>query len=53
MLLKSEVMRTGYVEKMGKQGIRGDLWWGNLLKNNHLEGLEVDGKIILGWILGR
>jgi hypothetical protein len=30
-----------------------EVCWENLLENNHFRGLEVDGKITLGWILGR
>jgi hypothetical protein len=25
-------------------------WWGNLRERDHLEDLDVDGKIILRWI---
>jgi hypothetical protein len=28
-------------------------WLGNLKGRDHLEDLSVDGKIILGWILGK
>ena len=27
------------------------LWWGNLSKSDHLEGPDVDRKIILKWII--
>jgi len=26
------------------------LYWGNLREKDHLEGPDVDGRIILGWI---
>jgi len=26
-------------------------WWGNLRERTHMEGLGVDGRIILKWIL--
>ena len=25
-------------------------WWGNLKERNHLEGPDIDGRIILRWI---
>jgi hypothetical protein len=25
-------------------------WWGNMRERNHLEGLGIDGSIILKWI---
>jgi len=25
-------------------------WWGNLRKRDHLEGLGVDGRMLLKWI---
>ena len=27
-------------------------WWGNLREKDHWEDLDVDGRIILGWIFG-
>jgi hypothetical protein len=31
--------------------VNAGLWWGNLRKFDHLEGLAMDGRIILKWIL--
>jgi len=28
-------------------------WWGHLRERNHLEDLDIEGKIMLQWILRR
>jgi hypothetical protein len=33
-----------------KREVHIGLWWGNLMERGHLEGVGVDGKIILRWI---
>jgi hypothetical protein len=30
--------------------VHARFWWGNLRERDHLEGLDVDGRIILKWI---
>jgi hypothetical protein len=30
--------------------VHEEFWWGNLRRRDQLEGLGVDGKIILKWI---
>jgi hypothetical protein len=35
---------------MGKRQGRAGLWKGNLKERKHLEGPDVDGRIILKWI---
>ena len=27
------------------------VWWGNMKERDHLEGLVIDGRVILKWIL--
>jgi hypothetical protein len=34
---------------MERHDIHTEFWWGNLLKNNHLEDQEGEGKKILKW----
>jgi hypothetical protein len=34
----------------GTYGIHRGVWWGNLRERDHLEDLEVDGRIILIWL---
>jgi len=41
---------TGHVARTGRGEKYTELWWGNLRKEDHLEGLGVDGRIILRWI---
>jgi len=36
---------------MGKGDVRTGFWWGNLKERDHSEGLGVDGRIILKFIL--
>jgi len=46
-VIKSRRMRWAWhVERMVYTGF----WWGNIRERNHLEGLGVDGRIILRWI---
>jgi hypothetical protein len=35
---------------MGKQEVNAGLWWGDMMKREHLEDLCVDGNTILKWI---
>jgi hypothetical protein len=34
-----------------RQSRDADTWWGDLRDTDHLEDLDVDGRIILKWIL--
>ena len=34
----------------GREDVRTGFWWGNERERGHLEGLGVDGKVILRWI---
>jgi hypothetical protein len=36
---------------MGRGEVHTAFWWGDLREGDHLEGLGVDGTIILKWIL--
>jgi hypothetical protein len=36
----------------GRREVRAGFWWGNLKKRGPVEGLGVDGRIILKWISG-
>ena len=31
--------------------VHAEFWWPNLRDRNHLQDIDVDGKIILKWIL--
>jgi hypothetical protein len=35
----------------GRRGVYTVFWWGNLRERNHLGDPDVDGRIILRWIL--
>jgi len=38
---------TGHVARMEREEVRTRFWWGNLRERDHLEGLGLDGRIIL------
>jgi hypothetical protein len=42
-----------HVARMGRQGMQTQFWWGNLLKNCHLEGEKGSGRIALSRMLGK
>jgi hypothetical protein len=37
----------------GTEEVYTEFWWGELIKTDHLEGLDIDGRIILKWIFKR
>ena len=36
---------------MGRGGANTELWWENRRERNHLRDPEIDGRIVLRWIL--
>jgi hypothetical protein len=50
----SEGFFHGRKSKLVSQVLYGEeFWWGNLREREHLEGLSVDGRIILKCILSK
>jgi hypothetical protein len=41
---------AGHVARTGERG-NTVFWWGNLKERDHSEGLEIDERAILKWIL--
>jgi len=41
---------AGHVARMGRREVYIGFWWVNLRLRDNLEGLGVDGRIILRWI---
>jgi len=41
----------GECSTYGERGVIYSFWWGNLRKRNHLGDPDVDGRILLRWIL--
>ena len=39
-----------HVAGMEKRRVHTGFWWGNLRERDHLEDLDVDGRIMLIWI---
>jgi hypothetical protein len=53
-MIKSRRMRwAGHVAGMGRRGPHIGFWWESQRERYHQEDLDVDGMIILQWILGR
>jgi len=49
---KSGRMRwAGHVARMGKREGRTGFWCGDLMERDHFEELEVNGRVILKWII--
>jgi len=40
---------AGHVARRGIEEVFTEFWWGNLREVDHLEELDVDGRIILRW----
>ena len=50
-MIKSRRMRwAGYVAYMERGEVHKGFWSGNLGEGDHLEDLDLDGRIILTWI---
>jgi hypothetical protein len=53
-MIKSRKTRwAGHVAQMGRRGIHIGFWWESQKKRDHKEDLDISGRIILKWILGR
>jgi hypothetical protein len=39
--------------RTGEREVYIGFWWRNLMKRSHLEDSDVDGRIILKWVLKR
>jgi hypothetical protein len=49
-VIKSRKMRwLGHVAVWGRAAVHTSFWWGNLKEIDHLEGPDVDKRIILKW----
>ena len=40
----------GACSTYGERRVAAGCWWGNLRERDHLEDVDVDGRIILKWI---
>jgi hypothetical protein len=50
-MIKSRRMRwAGKVTCLGRREVHTRVWWGNLRERDHLEGPDIDGRILLRWI---
>jgi hypothetical protein len=38
---------AGNVERLGERRVHTGFWWGRMSERDHVEGLRVDGSIIL------
>ena len=51
-VIKSRRMRwAGHVVRMEEGEMRTRFWWGNLRERDHWGDQDVDGRLILSWIL--
>ena len=49
-MIKSRRIRwAGHVACMGDRRVHTGFWWGDLRERDHLEGLDINGRIILKW----
>jgi len=51
LLIKSRRKWAGHVARMGDRGVPTRFWWRNLRERHNLGDPDVDGRIILRWIL--
>jgi hypothetical protein len=47
------IIWAGHVARMGRGKVHTGFCWGNLRERDHLENLEINGRIILKWIFMR
>jgi hypothetical protein len=47
------IRRVGHVARTGERRGAYGIWWGNARERNHLEGSDIEGRIILRWIFRR
>jgi hypothetical protein len=47
MIKSKRVRLTGHVASVGRREMHIGFWWGNQKKIDHLENLDLDGRIIL------
>ena len=51
-VIKSRIMRwAGHVARMEEGEVCTRFWWGNVRERGHWGDQDVDGRIILRWIL--
>jgi len=48
-----KMIRVGHVTRMRRREVHKGFWWENLKEKGHLEGLGVDGRIILKRIINK
>jgi hypothetical protein len=41
----------GRVARMGKREVHTGSWWGDLREGDHLRDTDIDGRILLKWVL--
>jgi hypothetical protein len=49
-MIKRRMRRTGHVARVGDGELHRGFWWGNLTERDHLEYLDIDGRVILKFI---
>jgi hypothetical protein len=51
LYLSPNTIRVIKRNEMVAADVHAGFWWGNLRERDHLEGLGIDGRIILEWTL--